>query len=202
MQCCRVGALILDSVFRSNTSIVQVTLTAWAVFYRNTIQIVGLAIFNALLLVYAAIQVGEIAEVFRSGTPYADSQVSHRIFSLPTKILSGLVIAVIAAAEIAIIILAWFIWREFGWRIYRFLGADLQIRRYYRQYQIFECILCFSFFFFVGFSVQVSYHSAVPPHILRLCQHVPPIPRWPSPSWMRMLVFLFLTPRIRPLAPR
>lgn len=124
-------------------------------YYRNTIQIVGLAIFNALLLVYAAIQVGEIAEVLGS-TPQADSEVSHKIFSLPTKVLSGLVIAVIASGEIAILILAWFIWREFGWRIYRFLGADLQIRRYYRQYQIFECILCFSFFFFVGFGVQVS----------------------------------------------
>ncbi|CAK9782115.1 hypothetical protein CC85DRAFT_285823 [Cutaneotrichosporon oleaginosum] len=133
--------------------IIQMTLTLWAVFYRNTIQIVGLAIFNCLLLIYAAIQVGEIAEVLGEKTD-GNAHTDNKIFSLPTKILSGLVIAVIAAAEIAIVILAWFIWKEFGWRIYRFLGADLRIRRYYRQYQIFECILCFTFFFFLGFGVQ------------------------------------------------
>ncbi|BEI87071.1 hypothetical protein CcaverHIS002_0704170 [Cutaneotrichosporon cavernicola] len=133
--------------------ITQVTLTLWAVFYRNTIQIVGLAIFNCLLLIYAAIQVGEIAEVLGTHTD-GNAHTDHKIFSLPTKILSGLVIAVIAIAQIAYIFLAWSIWKEFGWRIYRFLGADLQIRRYYRQYQIFECILCFTFFFVLGFGVQ------------------------------------------------
>lgn len=133
--------------------ILQVTYTLWAVYHRNTIQIVGLAIFNCLLLIYAAIQVGEIAEVLGTKTD-GNAHTDSKIFSLPTKILSGLVIAVIAAAQIAYVILAWSIWKEFGWRIYRFLGADLQIRRYYRQYQIFECILCFTFFFFLGFGVQ------------------------------------------------
>lgn len=138
----------------ADPSLVQITLTAWAVYYRNTIQVVGLTIFNLLLLIYAAIQVGEINEVL--GTDTDNREGTARIFSLPIKILCGLVIAVIATAQIAFFILAWFIWREFGWRIYRFLGADLAIRRYYRQYQIFECILCFSFFFFLGFSVQVG----------------------------------------------
>jgi hypothetical protein len=138
------------------------TLTLWAVFYRNTIQIIGLAIFNCLLLIYAAIQVGEIAEVLGEKTD-GNAHTDNKIFSLPTKILSGLVIAIIAVGEIAIVILAWFIWKEFGWRIYRFLGADLRIRRYYRQYQIFECILCFTFFFIVGFGVQVgAFLSPVP----------------------------------------
>ena len=40
------------------------------------------------------------------------------------------------------------------WDRYRFLGADLQIRRFYRRFQIFECIAYFSAFFCAGFGIQ------------------------------------------------
>lgn len=122
----------------------------YAIYTRNMVQILGLAIFNALLLIYAGFQIGEIATILGAATDLSE----HKILTLPTKILSGVVIGVIASAQIAIAVLSWSVWKEFGWRIYRFLGADLNIRRYYLQYQVFECIACFSFFFFAGFGVQ------------------------------------------------
>ena len=42
------------------------------------------------------------------------------------------------------------------WQKYRFLGADLQIRKLYQKLQIFECICYFAAFFALGFGVQVS----------------------------------------------
>jgi hypothetical protein len=44
------------------------------------------------------------------------------------------------------------------WQKYRFLGADLQIRKLYQKLQIFECICYFAAFFALGFGVQVSLH--------------------------------------------
>jgi hypothetical protein len=42
------------------------------------------------------------------------------------------------------------------WKIYRSLGADVRIKRYYFHYQVFECICRFSAFFFAGFGILVS----------------------------------------------
>jgi len=57
-------------------------------------------------------------------------------------------------AEIAYIALGWKIYQEFGWKVYKFLGADRQIKKMYAQFQIFECLIKFDVFFFVGFSVE------------------------------------------------
>lgn len=62
---------------------------------------------------------------------------------------------VISVAEVAYIALGWKIWREFGWKLYKRLGADRQIKRMYAKYQIFVCIMKFDVFFFIGFSYQL-----------------------------------------------
>lgn len=41
------------------------------------------------------------------------------------------------------------------WQKYRFLGADLQIRKLYQRFQVFECICFFSAFFSAAFGIQV-----------------------------------------------
>lgn len=61
---------------------------------------------------------------------------------------------VISVAEIAYIALGWRIYNEFGWKVYKFLGADRRIKKMYASYQIFHCLVKFDLFFWVGFSVQ------------------------------------------------
>ncbi|KAL1406175.1 hypothetical protein Q8F55_007862 [Vanrija albida] len=134
--------------------VVQVGLTVYAIRTRNTIQIIALAIFGALLLIYAVIEMAEVRKLLGEKTTSTDSSDTRALLTLPLNALTSVVIALIALAEFTIIVLTYLIWREFGWRIYRFLGADLRIRRYYREYQIFECLVCFSFFFFAGFGIQ------------------------------------------------
>lgn len=132
--------------------LLQVVLTLIAIRTRNTVQVVALAIFNALLLVYAGIEVVELRQTLDYIPP--DAAGESKILTLPLNILSGIVLGVLGLAQVIIVVLTWYIWKEFGWRIYRFLGADLAIRRFYRQYQVYESVLCFSFFFFLSFSIQ------------------------------------------------
>ena len=40
------------------------------------------------------------------------------------------------------------------WQRYRFLGADLAIRKCYQNFQVFECVCYFSAFFCAGFGIQ------------------------------------------------
>ena len=55
------------------------------------------------------------------------------------------------------------------WQKYRFLGADLQIRKLYQRFQVFECICYFTAFFCAGFGIQVSPHPVICPDCVSDC---------------------------------
>ncbi|KDQ54736.1 hypothetical protein JAAARDRAFT_37835 [Jaapia argillacea MUCL 33604] len=118
-----------------------------AVYNRNTLQFLCLTIFNALFLVYAIIQIGEIRS---SLSPAVSNGFSH----IPIDVLTTIIPIVISVAELAYIALGWKIYTEFGWKVYKFLGADRNIKKMYANFQIFECLVKFDVFFWVGFSVQ------------------------------------------------
>jgi len=115
-----------------------------AVYARNTLQFLCLTVFNALFLVYAIIQIGEIREL----APHTSNG------RIPIVVLTTIIPIVISVAELAYIALGWKIYHEFGWKVYKFLGADRRIRTMYAHYQIFQCLIKFDVFFWVGFSVQ------------------------------------------------
>lgn len=125
--------------------IFQLVMAVDAVYARNTLQFLSLIIFNLLFLLYAVIEIGEIKN---------SSTTSAGILRVPVNVLTDVVPAVISAAEIAYITLGWKIYNEFGWKVYKFLGADRRIKKMYATYQIFECLVKFDIFFWVGFSVQ------------------------------------------------
>ncbi|CAL1696480.1 unnamed protein product [Somion occarium] len=117
-----------------------------AVYARNTLQFIALTLFNAIFLVYAVIQIGEINGLIPAQTP----GFSH----IPIDVLTKIIPCVIAVAEVAYIALGWKIYTEFGWKVYKFLGADRRIKTMYAHYQIFLCLVKFDLFFWVTFSIQ------------------------------------------------
>jgi hypothetical protein len=128
----------------------QLVMAVDAVYARNTLQFLCLTIFNALFLVYALIQISEI----QSSVQQIPTLISDGISHIPLDVLTTILPIVIAVAELAYIALGWKIYHEFGWKIYKFLGADRQIKKLYAKYQIFQCLIKFDVFFWVGFSVQ------------------------------------------------
>lgn len=109
-----------------------------------------ISVFNALFLLYAAIQIFEIRDSLASG-----DNSNSGISDIPVNVLTTIIPIVISIAEIAYITLGWRIWREFGWKVYKRLGADRQVKRMYAHYQIFVGVMKFDLFFFVGFCVQL-----------------------------------------------
>lgn len=102
--------------------------------------------FNALFLLYAIIQINEVQEAMDGASSGATN--------IPIRVLTIIIPVVISVAEIAYIALGWKIYHEFGWKVYKFLGADRRIKKLYANYQIYECLVKFDVFFWVGFSVQ------------------------------------------------
>jgi hypothetical protein len=104
-------------------------------------------IFNALFLVYAIIQITEIQQS-------SDLSSAKGFSHIPLNVLTTAIPIVIAIAELIYVGLAWKIYNEFGWKVYKFLGADRRIKKMYASYQVFQCLVKFDVFFWVGFSVQ------------------------------------------------
>jgi len=125
--------------------IFQLVMAVDAVYARNTLQFLSLIIFNLLFLLYAVIEIGEIKNSITTSAGFVH---------VPVTVLTDIIPAVISTAEIAYIGLGWKIYNEFGWKVYKFLGADRRIKKMYATYQIFECLVKFDVFFWVGFSVQ------------------------------------------------
>jgi len=121
-----------------------------AVFNKNTLQFLFLVFFNFSLCMYGAIQVIEIQDNVVAYQNRGATLTSGVLI----KVLTISVPCVVAVAEVAYVALGWRIWKEFGWQVYKFLGADRNIKKIYAQYQIFQCLLKFDIFFWVGFSVQ------------------------------------------------
>ncbi|KAI1797658.1 hypothetical protein LXA43DRAFT_259521 [Ganoderma leucocontextum] len=124
----------------------QFALALDAVWGRNVLQFISLAIFNALFLLYAIIQITEINTVALAPT--------DGITQVSINTLAIIIPVVIAVAEVAYIALGWKIYTEFGWKVYKFLGADRRIKTMFTHHQIFLCLVKFDLFFWVGFSVQ------------------------------------------------
>ena len=105
--------------------------------------------FNLSFMVYSIIQIGEIREIG------GDLSEQTGISDIPINVLTTIIPCVIAAAELAYIGLGWKIYTEFGWQVYKFLGANRQIKKMYAQFQVFECLVKFDVFFWVAFCVQL-----------------------------------------------
>ncbi|KAI9591151.1 hypothetical protein BDF19DRAFT_417421 [Syncephalis fuscata] len=135
----------------------QFVLCIDAVFRQDTIQIIGLGIFNFLSLCYSVVQLWQTSNMIvekdiQTLRTNVNSYVHHASMGLEIAI-----IVVMAVLAITFAFQAWHLFQEFGWRIYKKIGADLNIRRMYRLYQIFVTILKFGIFVFLAFAGQLWY---------------------------------------------
>lgn len=116
---------------------------------RNTILVFGLVIFNLAFLIYALIQITEIRDVLGDGVIAGTSQ------TVPVQVLTGAIPVIIGLSSLIFASLAYFLWKEFGWQIYKTIGADRRLKRAHMHFQIFVCLLKFDFFTFIAFCVQL-----------------------------------------------
>ncbi|KAH7104104.1 hypothetical protein BKA62DRAFT_693540 [Auriculariales sp. MPI-PUGE-AT-0066] len=124
----------------------QLMLALDAVHAQNTLQFMFLAGFNVALLGYAIVQKQEISEIMIAS--------AHGVAKIPVDAMTSIIIVVIAISEIAYVGLGYKIYQEFGWKVYKLLGADRGIKRMFMHLQIFMCLCKFDVFFFIGFGVQ------------------------------------------------
>jgi len=150
---CYLALFVLAEVF-------ELLMAFDALRLRNVIQLAGILLFHAALVVFAAIQIHETkAALVRSkdcdgtvdyvtcggpGTLY--TKVEHFLFAVPI---------VIAAAWVIMIFFVRALYSEFGWAVFRIVGANRAMKTMYQFYEVLICLLKFDFFAFTGITIQL-----------------------------------------------
>ncbi|ORY59421.1 hypothetical protein BCR35DRAFT_309283 [Leucosporidium creatinivorum] len=116
---------------------------------KNILSLCLLLVFQCAMVIYSSLLPSQLATAIRgtnADTDIVDEHVRNYSIVIPS-VIGGFTIA-----------MAWLIWRlyeEFGWNLYKVLGADLKIKRMYLKFQIFLSILKFDSFLFLGFTIQM-----------------------------------------------
>lgn len=111
----------------------QLVLVYDALRLKNTIQIIGLCLFNTALLLYAAVQMTQINDAVNDLEPLNDIKATAWASMKPFLIAIPCVIAV---GTIALSFVARKLYDEFAWTIYKHISADLKMKRRYLTYQV------------------------------------------------------------------
>ncbi|KAG2064644.1 hypothetical protein BDR04DRAFT_1034813 [Suillus decipiens] len=120
---------------------------------RNVIQLMGIVIFHAALIVFSALQVHETNVAIFNCEPDCVSDPNH----LWDKVERFLIVAPCIVAASWFFLMFWIrqLYAEFGWVIFHVVGANPKFKSMYQYYQIFICLLKFDFFCFVGVTMQL-----------------------------------------------
>lgn len=119
---------------------------------QNTIKVIAFLLFNICCFVYAVFQFKQIADALDSQNSDLE-QLATSLTFLINRLL--IVIAVITGVcQLIYFYIGARLYQEFGWKIYKKIGADPEIRNMYRWYQIILTILKIDLFFFLGYSIQ------------------------------------------------
>ena len=119
----------------------QIALVYDALRLQNTIQIIGLCLYNIGMLIYAAVQVGQINDAvagldrLEDVNPDLWAGVKAYLIAVP---------CVLGLGTIIMSLLAWKLYDEFAWKIYKHISADLRLKRRYLVYQACCCLFAAS----------------------------------------------------------
>ncbi|KAJ3078678.1 hypothetical protein HK102_004318 [Quaeritorhiza haematococci] len=126
----------------------QIVLCWDAVWHKNTIQIIGFVLFNLCVCVYSIFQYFQMIGITGDAailTPEDKSSLRVVLAAIPI---------IVAVCQILFCFFAFKLYLEFGWKIYKKIGADPKMRNMYRTYQIFLMLLKLDVFFVFGFGIQ------------------------------------------------
>jgi len=113
--------------------IYELALVYDALRLKNTIQVIGLCLYNLGILVYTAIQIDQIQDAVNS--LWRLTRIDDAFWDDVRPFLIA-VPCVVALATAIMGFVAWKLYDEFAWTIYKQISADLRMKRRFLIYQV------------------------------------------------------------------
>ncbi|KAF9112995.1 hypothetical protein BGX27_002391 [Mortierella sp. AM989] len=129
---------------------------AWdAVRAQNTIEMIAIVSFNLCCFAYSVFEISQIKASLDAN--YLKPEWTPKALAESISPFLIVVAVVIGVTQCVVVWLAYQLFQEFGWKIYKKIGADPNMKRMYRAYQVYLVLIKVDLFFFVGFSIQFIY---------------------------------------------
>jgi len=117
---------------------------------QNLIQIIAVTGFNVLIFGYSVVQCAQTYNLYGGAGRLPREQAA--VAAVAT--VEYVVVALLLVFTAALAVLSFKLYKEFGWSIYKRIGADLRMRDIYKNYLILVLLLKLDVAFFFGFSLQ------------------------------------------------
>lgn len=102
---------------------------------KNTIQVIGLCLYNLGMLIYAAIQYDQIDVAIRTLLNAAYIEPYDPIWKDVKPFLLAVPV-IISFFTLVLSFVAWKLYDEFAWTIYKHISADLRMKRRFLAFQV------------------------------------------------------------------
>lgn len=111
----------------------QLLLVYDALRAKNTIQVIGIVAMNVAILVYTSIQGDQIDDAFQK---LRDLKLIEEDFWTDVRPYLIALPIVTAIGTLCLAIVAWKLYEEFAWTIYKQISADVKLKNRYLIYQV------------------------------------------------------------------
>jgi len=105
---------------------------------KNTIQIIGLCVANAALLIYTILQIDQIdasiSELITNGA-FLASSTKDNFWAMSRPFLFTIPV-IVGVTTLLISFFAYQLYREFAWDILKQIGADYRMKKRFLHYQV------------------------------------------------------------------
>ena len=115
--------------------IYQLVLVYDSLRLKNTIQVIGLCLYNIGMLIYAAVQVDQIRRAIITLHTTNYIIFSDQLWSDIQPFLIA-VPCLLALGTVKMSFIAWKLYEEFAWTIYKHISADLRMKQRFLTFQV------------------------------------------------------------------
>lgn len=102
---------------------------------KNTIQVIGLCIYNVGMLIYAAIQYDQVDDAIKDLKKIGYINAEKAVWKDVQPYLLTVPI-IISFFTVVMSLIAWKLYDEFAWTIYKHISADLRMKRRFLTFQV------------------------------------------------------------------
>lgn len=117
----------------------QLVLVWDALRLKNTIQVIGICLYNLGMMIYAAVEIDQVDTAIEQLAYAGGINPSSVINQAVWEQLRPFLIAapcVLALGTVLLSFVAWKLYSEFAWTIYKHISADIRLKRRYLTYQV------------------------------------------------------------------
>ena len=110
----------------------QIVLVWDALRLSNTIQVIGICLYNLGMMIYAAVQQDQVTDTVDAiGADYLDLEAWEYVTPCLTAVP-----CILGGGTLLLSGVAWKLYSVFAWSIYKQISADLRLKRRYLIYQV------------------------------------------------------------------